>query len=44
MTKFVVFGSAAVGLWAVGYRTVAVVFVAVLVANLLAIRFGHLSL
>ncbi|WP_433712882.1 YrdB family protein [Nocardia sp. CA-084685] len=43
VTKVVVFGSAAVGLWAVSYRAVAVVFVAVLVANLLAIRFGHLT-
>ncbi|MFE9323700.1 YrdB family protein [Nocardia sp. NPDC052278] len=43
VTKVVVFGSAAVGLWAVSYRAAAVVFVAVLVANLLAIRLGHLN-
>ncbi|MFQ6325618.1 YrdB family protein [Nocardia sp. CWNU-33] len=42
-TKVVVFGSAAVGLWAVSYRAAAVVFVAVLVANLLAIRLGHIT-
>ncbi|WP_433682856.1 YrdB family protein [Nocardia sp. CA-119907] len=44
VTKVAVFGGAAVGLWATGYRSVAVVFVAVLVANLLTIRLGHLSL
>ncbi|MBY8860360.1 YrdB family protein [Nocardia sp. CA2R105] len=43
VTKVVVFGGAAVGLWAVGYRAAAVVFVAILVANLLAIRLGHLT-
>ncbi|WP_328407979.1 YrdB family protein [Nocardia sp. NBC_00403] len=43
VTKVVVFGSAAVGLWAVSYRAAAVVFVAVLVANLLAIRLGHIT-
>ncbi|WP_433731761.1 YrdB family protein [Nocardia sp. CA-129566] len=43
VTKVVVFGGAAVGLWAVGYRPIAVVFVIVLVANLLAIRLGHLT-
>ncbi|MEV5838454.1 YrdB family protein [Nocardia sp. NPDC052112] len=43
-TKVVVFGGAAVGLWAVHYRAAAVVFVTVLVANLLAIRLGHLTL
>lgn len=43
VTKVVVFGSAAVGLWALSYRAAAVVFVAVLVANLLAIRLGHMT-
>lgn len=43
VTKVVVFGSAASGLWAASYRAVAVVFVAVLVANLLAIRLGHIT-
>ncbi|MEU0499732.1 YrdB family protein [Nocardia sp. NPDC005998] len=42
-TKVVVFGSATVGLWAMGYRSAAVVFVVVLVANLLMIRLGHLT-
>ncbi|MEU7146044.1 YrdB family protein [Nocardia sp. NPDC046473] len=43
VTKVVVFGGAAVGLWAASYRTAAVVFVAVLVGNLLAIRIGHMT-
>ncbi|MBB5912543.1 hypothetical protein BJY24_001410 [Nocardia transvalensis] len=43
VTKVVVFGGAAAGLWAVNYRAAAVVFVAVLVTNLLAIRLGHLT-
>ncbi|MEV6428461.1 YrdB family protein [Nocardia sp. NPDC051463] len=43
VTKVLVFGGAAVGLWAVSYRAAAVVFVTVLVANLLAIRLGHLT-
>ncbi|WP_191094194.1 YrdB family protein [Nocardia colli] len=43
VTKVVVFGGAAVGLWAVSYRAAAVVFVAVLVGNLLAIRLGHMT-
>ncbi|MEU7769166.1 DUF2568 domain-containing protein [Nocardia sp. NPDC049190] len=42
-TKVMVFGCAAVGLWAVHYRVAAVVFVAVLVANLLVITLGHLT-
>lgn len=42
-TKITVFGGAAAGLWAVNYRTAAVVFAVVLVANLLAIRIGHLT-
>lgn len=43
ITKVVVFGGAAIGLWVVGYRAWTVVFVAVLIANLLAIRLGHLT-
>ncbi|WP_433199600.1 YrdB family protein [Nocardia sp. CA-107356] len=42
-TKVVVFGCAAIGLWAMSYRPGAVVFVAVLVANLLAIRLGRIT-
>ncbi|NUP25783.1 MAG: YrdB family protein [Nocardia sp.] len=42
VTEILVFGGAAIALWAASYRTAAVVFVAVLVANLLAIRLGHL--
>ncbi|MFE7798442.1 YrdB family protein [Nocardia sp. NPDC057440] len=44
VTKVLVFGGAAVGLWAASYRAAAVVFVTVLVANLLAIRLGHITL
>ncbi len=43
VVKIVVFGGAALGLWAVHYRTAAIVFVVVLVSNLLAIKLGHLS-
>lgn len=43
VTKVAVFGGAAVGLWAVGWRTAAVVFAVVLIANLLAIRVGQLQ-
>ncbi|WP_067696925.1 YrdB family protein [Nocardia jejuensis] len=43
VTKVVVFGGAALALWAVNYRAAAVVFVVVVVTNLLAIKLGHLS-
>ncbi|WP_158675584.1 YrdB family protein [Nocardia stercoris] len=43
VVKVVVFGGAALGLWAAHYRTAAVVFAVVLVGNLLAIKLGHLA-
>ncbi len=43
LTKVVVFGGAAAGLWALRYHTAAVVFVAIVVVNLLIIRFGHMT-
>ncbi|RDI66990.1 hypothetical protein [Nocardia pseudobrasiliensis] len=36
------FGGAA-GLWALRYHTAAVVFVAIVVADLLIIKFGHMN-
>lgn len=42
-TKIAVFGGAAIGLWVVNYRGFAIVFVAVLIGNLLAIKLGHLN-
>lgn len=42
-TKLIVFGGAALGLWAVHYRTAAVVFAVVLVANLLIVELGRLN-
>lgn len=40
-TKVVVFGGAALALWAAQYRTAAVVFLLVVAANLLMIRWGR---
>ncbi|MFD7843581.1 YrdB family protein [Nocardia sp. NPDC059764] len=43
-TKVLVFGGAAAGLWQLGHRKVALVFPLVVIANLAAIHFGHLSM
>ncbi|WP_040813730.1 YrdB family protein [Nocardia concava] len=43
VTKVAVFGGAAAGLWQLGYRAAAIGFPVLVVANLAAIHFGHLS-
>ncbi|MFE3029747.1 YrdB family protein [Nocardia tengchongensis] len=43
-TKVLVFGGAAAALWQLGHRKLAVAFPLLVVANLAAIHFGHLSL
>ncbi|WP_036497427.1 YrdB family protein [Nocardia aobensis] len=43
ITKVVVFGGAAAALWGLGHRVAAVVFAGVVIANLLAIKLGHLN-
>ncbi len=43
IVKVLVFGGAALALWASGYHTAAIVFAVVLVANLAAIRLGRLD-
>lgn len=43
VTKVAVFGGAAAGLWQLGHRALAVAFPVLVVANLAAIHFGHLS-
>jgi hypothetical protein len=43
IVKLVVFGGAALALWGSGYRTAAIVFAVLLVANLTAIRLGRLD-
>lgn len=42
-TKVVVFGGAAAALWDIGYGSVAVVFMLLVVANLVTIRVGQLA-
>ncbi|WP_339429679.1 YrdB family protein [Nocardia spumae] len=42
-TKVVVFGGATAALWSIGYGTTAAVFAIVVIANLVAIKAGHLS-
>ncbi len=44
ITKVAVFASAAAALWNIGYGTTAAVFVLVVVANLMVIRFGQLAM
>jgi hypothetical protein len=43
-TKVLVFGAAALALWQLDYRVLAVVFPAVVVANLAVVNLGHLTL
>ncbi|HEX5116101.1 MAG TPA: YrdB family protein [Pseudonocardiaceae bacterium] len=44
ITKVLVFGGAAVALWQADQRVLAIVFPAVVVANLLVINLGHLTM
>jgi Protein of unknown function (DUF2568) len=43
-TKVLVFGGAAVALWSLDQRVLAIVFPVVVIANLAVINFGHLSM